>query len=416
MYKIIYTCFIALAMLNCNAQKRDNTKSNIQIPFAGNAYVTKADVESAEKITANGLENWTSTNAIISCYFRISKSGMLTINLQVEKAFNKNEIEVTVLQKKYLIKTKVNKTNYFVCNLKVETEGYVEVILQGKKKFTTIIATKPSLILSGTATIIKPAFANDSENFYWSRRGPSCHLNYTIPKGDVLFFYSEITVPKGEDKIGSYFMANGFADGYFGIQVNSENERRVLFSVWEEDGKPKTILLQKGDSVVSKRFDGEGTGGQSYMLYNWRADVAYKFLTKGEPDGEGNTIYTSWFFEPEKNQWQLMASFKRQAKSTYLKNFHSFLENFIEDNGYLGRKAYYHNQWIKTKNGDWQPITQCTFSVDATGKNKQRLDFAGGIENGKYFLQNGGFFNSTVLPKTVFTLENKSTAPVIEIE
>ena len=27
-------------------------------------------------------------------------------------------------------------------------------------------------------------------------------------------------------------MANGFGEGYFGIQVNGPNERRVLFSVW----------------------------------------------------------------------------------------------------------------------------------------------------------------------------------------
>ncbi len=418
MKKLICICIITLNIFNCNAQKNATVKpkTTFTIPFAGNAFITITDTNSNEKITQEGLENWKSTKAKISCYSKINKPGLLTINLQLENTSSKNEILVTVLQKKYTIKTNAKKTKYFVCNANVLAAGYVEVTLQGIKKYTNNIASKPALLISGNATTIAPTFANDPENFYWSRRGPSCHLNYTIPKADIEYFYSEITVPKGEDKIGSYFMANGFADGYFGIQVNSATERRVLFSVWEEEGKPKTILLEKGDNVKGGRFDGEGTGGQSYMLYNWKADVAYKFLTKGIPDGEGNTIYTSWFFMPEKSQWQLMASFKRQTKSTYLKNFHSFLENFEDDNGYLGRKAYYHNQWIKLKDGEWQPITQCSFSVDATGKNKQRMDYVGGVENGKCFLQNGGFINSTTEPKTVFPLENKSSAPVVHLK
>ncbi|TDA79183.1 DUF5077 domain-containing protein, partial [Halomonas marinisediminis] len=68
---------------------------------------------------------------------------------------------------------------------------------------------------------------------YFGRRGPSVHLSYQLPaEKDIEWFYSEINVPEGEDVIGSYYMANGFRDGYFGIQVNSETERRVLFSVW----------------------------------------------------------------------------------------------------------------------------------------------------------------------------------------
>src|SRR5690606_21222867 len=75
---------------------------------------------------------------------------------------------------------------------------------------------------------------NDQGNmFYWGRRGPSVHLQYQFPRSTPLTYaYSEITVPKGQDAIGSYFMANGFGEGYFGMQVNSDTERRVLFSVW----------------------------------------------------------------------------------------------------------------------------------------------------------------------------------------
>ncbi len=58
--------------------------------------------------------------------------------------------------------------------------------------------------------------------------------------------------------IGSYFMANGFGQGYFGIQVNSASERRILFSVWSpfSTNNPREIpddqritLLKKGEPV-----------------------------------------------------------------------------------------------------------------------------------------------------------------------
>ncbi len=38
-----------------------------------------------------------------------------------------------------------------------------------------------------------------------------------------------MTVPEGDDIIGSYFMADGFNEGYFGIQVNSPAEGVYYF-------------------------------------------------------------------------------------------------------------------------------------------------------------------------------------------
>jgi hypothetical protein len=151
-------------------------------------------------------------------------------------------------------------------------------------------------------------------------------------------------------------------------------------------------------------------------VYNWKPDVTYKFLTKGVPDEQGNTNYTSWFYMPEKNNWQLIASFARQNKSTYLTSLYSFLENFEEENGYLGRKAFYTNQWIKIKNGEWIAIENCSFSVDATGKNKQRMDYNGGVENGKFFLQNGAFINDNIKPGALFTTTKSNTPPIVNVE
>src|SRR5699024_1665902 len=74
---------------------------------------------------------------------------------------------------------------------------------------------------------------NKANHEYWGRRGQSVHLNYKLPSDiDAEWLYSELNVPAKMDPVGSYFMANGFGEGYFGMQVNGPKERRVLFSVW----------------------------------------------------------------------------------------------------------------------------------------------------------------------------------------
>src|SRR3546814_14463863 len=74
---------------------------------------------------------------------------------------------------------------------------------------------------------------DDLPIWYWGRRGPSVHLNYELPpETNAELFYNEVTVPPNADVEGSFFMACGFGEGYFGFQVNSDTERRVLFSVW----------------------------------------------------------------------------------------------------------------------------------------------------------------------------------------
>ena len=85
---------------------------------------------------------------------------------------------------------------------------------------------------------------NQDNNFYFGKRGPSVHFGYEFPNNiDIKWFYNELTVPTGTDPIGSYHMANGFTEGYFGMQRNSATERRILFSLWSpfETDDPKTI-------------------------------------------------------------------------------------------------------------------------------------------------------------------------------
>lgn len=386
------------------------------IPLAGNAYVTRSAQGETAIINKNGLTRWSENGSIISVYFKLEQAGALDLSIRSRAINGGSVLQMSANGVSFHLNiSKGEWKEYHAGTITISSPGYLKVDLQGIQKNNRYFAEVSDILIGGTATDGGTIFADDPENFYWSRRGPSCHLSYTIPQEDKEYFYSELTVPVGEDKMSSYFMANGFGEGYMGIQVNSPMERRVLFSVWDSDSG-KTTLIKKGDEVIAQEFGGEGTGGQSYLIFNWKAGNTYKFLTRGKPDGTGNTIYSAWFFAPETGNWKLIASWKRPHINTYLTRFHGFLENFNPKEGYQKRKAYWTNQWVRLKNGQWKEITEFTFSVDATGKNKQRQDYAGGVDDGKFFLQMDGFFNDNTIPGTRFTRPASGKPPVINFE
>jgi hypothetical protein len=86
----------------------------------------------------------------------------------------------------------------------------------------------------------------------------------------------------------------------------------------------------------------------------------------------------------------LISSWKAPGEGGYLKRPHSFSENFGGNSGHLVRRARYGNQWIRTDQGEWQEITEASFSHDPTGKS-DRLDRFMGVDNGEFFLSHGGF-------------------------
>ena len=388
--------------------------TTIVVPLAGNGYITEKTADASQVITDNGLANWASASSIASIYFRLGQPGELNVAVKAKSPSGSSIVKVLVNGTAFIINLAgPDYKTYFAGTVNIVSAGYVKVDLQGVSKTGAYFADVSDILIGGSAATANVVFANDPQNFYWSRRGPSCHLSYTTPGDDKEYFYSELTVPSGEDKMGSYFMANGFGEGYMGIQVNSPTERRVLFSVWDP-ASGQTTLVRKSENVTAGRFGGEGTGGQSYMIFNWKADTTYRFLTQGKPDGAGNTVYSSWFFAPETGNWKLIATWLRPNTNKWLTGFHGFLENFNPDQGYQGRKAYWTNQWVRLTNGTWSEITGFKFTVDATGTNKQRLDYAGGVENGKFFLQMDGFFANNVIPNSSFTKPATGKQPDID--
>lgn len=403
----------------------DSTSGRTIVPIGGNTFLTSTGDN--DRVTSSGIKEWKSPQSILTTYVHLEHPQKVLLQVELTEQSNESEIEISVGV--YASRVVVPKGARL---LKVGelplAAGYNKITFKGINKIRGNYADITSIYIDPQDEELEASFVKDDmdNRFYWGRRGPSVHLSYHIPdERDYEWFYSEITVPVGEDPEGSYYMANGFAEGYFGIQVNSPTERRVLFSVWSpfHTDDPKEIpenqrikLLKKGKDVYTGEFGNEGSGGQSFLKFPWITGNTYRFLNSVTPDGKGNTIYTAYFYAPEVGQWQLIASFLRPQTDTWYERPHSFLENFLDNNGYKGRKAFYTNQWIRSANGEWTELDKALFSADDIGRRGYRLDFAGGEEEGKFFLKNGGFFDESAELGATFWRKTSSQAPEIDFD
>lgn len=122
---------------------------------------------------------------------------------------------------------------YSLGTFSIVVPGYQKLELTGIERSgpTYIDMTNVIVKCAGALLFIPPG---DALSIYWGRRAPAGSLWYKefLQLKNVDYFYTELHVPVGTDTVGSYFMADGFKRGYFGMQVNTKTERRVIFSVW----------------------------------------------------------------------------------------------------------------------------------------------------------------------------------------
>lgn len=439
-----------------------------RIPVAGNFFRTAPEAGNG-RAGRDGSLTWTSAEETYSVYFHVNQPSRLTLSAELKSAEAASRLQVSVADTTFEVDVpgtdssgslpqptdssgslreptdgsgslreptdgrgslreptknrKANQDEYPLGDVDVTDAGYVRVDFRGLERLGKNYAGVVTLIVASDSPNLEVHFVrnNDDNMFYWGRRGPSVHLTYQMPKDvNVEYAYSEITVPVGEDPIGSYFMANGFGEGYFGFQVNSATERRVLFSVWSpfQTDDPKSIppeqrieALERGPDVKIGEFGNEGSGGQSFLVYPWRAGQTYRFLTRVVPDGNGSTIYSAWFGDKAADEWRLIARFRRPQTKTHLRGFHSFLESFDPSHGHIHRRARHHNVWVRDTDGHWHVCESARLSVDGTGGQKHRLDFGGGVDGAGWFMENCGFFSGKVAPGTSFKISSPKAEP-----
>jgi len=406
-------------------QNRQDTLKVVRIPLAGNAYLT--DGVNTGQITNKGVENWYDQGDAYSVYFKLEKGANVEVGVRGRVEDSPGTIQLISSGKNKNIQVSSTSFEEYWADAFKLSKGYNRIDISGITKSGSTFPQLTDLLLKvdDEQDVIYVA-DNKANHYYWGRRGPSVHLNYKLPSDiDAEWLYSELNVPAKMDPVGSYFMANGFGEGYFGMQVNGPKERRVLFSVWSpyDTNDPSEIpeskrieLLKKGEDVHTGKFGNEGSGGQSYWKYSWQTGQTYRFLTQIKPDNQGNTIYTSYFYAPERGSWKLIARFRRPQTDTWMSNPHSFLENFSARNGYKTRKALYGNQWVRDKQGSWHELTKAKFTGDNIASIGFREDFKSGTAEKTFYLQNGGFFDANIPINTQLERTRISQPPKIDFD
>ena len=205
--------------------------------------------------------NWKQAGKQIHFFVKVRKPGELHVQLQfTNKWAQPIRVSVGATVLKAVLPASSKFTIIKLGKVLISDTGFVQISLSVPKNTARMQTSIAGIVLSGTAV----------ENMHYNhkprRNAASVHLKYPFADSiKTVSFYNEITVPAGFDPIHTYYMACGFARGYFGIQVNSEKERRVIFSVWDAGNEAvdrnkvgaenRVVLLAKGDSVTANGYN-----------------------------------------------------------------------------------------------------------------------------------------------------------------
>ena len=210
---------------------------------------------------------------------------------------------------------------------------------------------------------------------------PSVHIAWSVPSNPqgITWFYTEVTVT--DTAPNTYYMTNGFYGGYMGIQ--DRTPKWVIFSIWDKtstDDDPNASpddlvkLIAKGKDVKVERFGGEGTGGKSYLAYDWKVGQTYQLMVNVQPSSEPDkAIFTGWFRIPESNIWRMLASFQVRplATSKSFEGIYSFIEDWV-GNGHR-RQGEWGPTWIKSGSSTWVQATNGRGTTTGASANNRNL-------------------------------------------
>lgn len=371
------------------------------IPLSGNTYYDEMSRANfgfyfgREKVLT--LSEETGLSATSYVYFVAGEQPRFALTAE-----GKGEVEISVpAQKAAVVKIDSKQPkDYKVATFRSDKDGYMVLHFRLLKPSDKVKIS--SLTVSGVNK--EPVFIHEKMATHFALRGPSCHLNYGVQRdgNETDWATISVTVPREYDQEGSYYMAMGFNGGYFGIQNNGRGRRNALFSVWntENSDDPNAVaqenkvqVIDHGEGVTAKDFGNEGSGKQSFIDAGWQPDHTYRFLLHAARVDSNAVDYSAWMYNSDTGKWIYLSTLRRPNTKQLLTGLHSFLENFSPAQGVKTRKAYYHDGWAHRTNGEWVPLKRAFLSCDDTGNKGKRLDFNGGVEQGRFFLTNGGYFD-----------------------
>jgi hypothetical protein len=373
--------------------------------------------EGAEVSPEGGISGWNDPALQVLWFGNLKTTGQLDCALELRLPVGaQSKLRLTVGDQSREASVTGTSNQVVTANF-----GSFDVPAAGFEKFTLTSLNAANQPAGAPQTLVLdgPAAAGAHFNLNPRRNAASVHLAYpTADYTNINAFYCEITAV--EAPLWTYFEACGWHRGYFGMQVNSATERRIIFSVWDSGHEAvdrsrvqtenRVTLVAKSPTVYSGDFGNEGTGGHSHLVYNWQTGTKQRFLVTARPTDATHTIYAGYWFHPEQQKWMLISSWNAPQDGGFLRGLYSFNEDFGGGNGQLRRKARFGNQWLRTADGQWHEQTTARFSHDPTGK-ADRLDRFMGVEDGQFFLSNGGFIPGFTKYGELFTRPATGSPP-----
>lgn len=198
--------------------------------------------------------------------------------------------------------------------------------------------------------------------------------------------YGEITVLATQPTTyycGANWHPGEPAGGYCGIQHNDPQERRTIFSIWDTSPQLHPKVTEAAPQTVFGRFGGEGEGGHTHMIWNWKTNETFQFFVRKQAGTATNTTDALYYiFDPAVNAWHHLATINcpnggYRSVETLGGGVNSFLENFSGEAPQAPRLAIYR-LWLGTAPEKMKCLTR------AVG------DGQWGVLHDNYFLAAGG--------------------------
>src|SRR5580693_6606174 len=241
-------------------------------------------------VSHSGISDWTDPSLKVLWFGEIKNPGKLDCSLELRlPAGVESKLRLSVAGKSREVAAKgmgddLVKVDFG--SFDVLTAGYQRFTLESLNSSGRDAANIQTFLLDG------PAAEGAHFNLKERRNAASVHLNYPVGNvTNVNAFYCEITAV--EAPLWTYFEACGWHRGYFGMQVNSPSERRIIFSVWDSGGEKidrskvgqqdRVALVAKGEGVFSGDFGNEGTGGHSHLVFDWKTGEKQRFVVTAKP-------------------------------------------------------------------------------------------------------------------------------------
>lgn len=197
------------------------------------------------------------------------------------------------------------------------------------------------------------------------------HLWWNTNKLDhATCLYGEITVLATHEGIyycGANWHPGEAAGGYCGIQHNSPTERRTIFSIWDTAPKLNPHVIQADPATLFNRFGGEGEGGHTHMLWDWKLGETFRFFLKKQPGSAPDTTDALYYvYDRTAKKWRHSATINcpngnDKAKASVMNvgggGLVSFLENFLGKDRALPKLALYR-LWLGADQDHLQCLTQ----------------------------------------------------------